>query len=132
DTFAVFVARFVFTNTTTAERTASLPIVYRAGEQGKALRLDEQGFFWAGANCRGQLVGEKVKLPEGDNPVVKLTLQKGEGATLVTKIQYVVLREPSEKELLGKLDFEKERLAVAGYWRKRLNESARLITPEPV
>jgi len=33
---------------------------------------------------------------------------------------------------LAKLDFDIERAGVAGYWHRRLDESSRLITPEPM
>ena len=43
-----------------------------------------------------------------------------------------MLTEKSEQAALAALDFEKEQREIAGYWRRRLDESARLITPEPM
>jgi len=34
--------------------------------------------------------------------------------------------------MLSGLDFDKELKAVSGYWHRRLDESAELITPEPM
>ena len=42
------------------------------------------------------------------------------------------LTESSEREALGALNFEKERRELKKYWNRRLDESARLITPEPM
>src|SRR5205823_5028751 len=52
--------------------------------------------------------------------------------SLVIKIPYLLLTEKAEQAKLAKLDFDTERTAVAGYWHRRLDESARLITPEPM
>src|SRR5262249_8401457 len=52
--------------------------------------------------------------------------------TIVAKIPYVLLTESSEHDALARLDFDTEKAAVAGYWKKRLNKGAQLITPEPV
>src|SRR5438309_11969833 len=48
------------------------------------------------------------------------------------KVPYLPLTESQEQNALKSLDFEKERGAVASYWHRRLDESARLITPEPM
>jgi hypothetical protein len=48
------------------------------------------------------------------------------------KLTYLPLIEPAEATNLMELDFERERIASGDYWRRVLNQSARLITPEPV
>jgi len=51
---------------------------------------------------------------------------------MLLKLPYVVLTQPGEREALKRLDFDREHSAVAEYWRRRMNESARLQTPEPM
>lgn len=51
---------------------------------------------------------------------------------MVVKIPYVVLAGTNETKALNRLDFEQEHREVAGYWKRRLDEGAQLITPEPV
>jgi hypothetical protein len=85
-----------------------------------------------GEHLRGQVVADHAPTVENGDLVLRWTLAPGESKTALLKIPFVVLTEPSEKEALAKLDFDSERAAVAGYWHRRLNESARLITPEPV
>src|SRR5258708_5533728 len=48
DSFAVFLAKFIFTNTEAEPRTASLPMSYKAGDAQKALRVDNNGLAWLG------------------------------------------------------------------------------------
>jgi len=59
-------------------------------------------------------------------------LKSGDRATVVIKFPYFPLEGSEEQEKLAHLDFDRERNAVADYWRRRMNESARLITPEPI
>ncbi len=132
DAFAVFIARFTFKNTSSSTQTAVLPVTYRSGDKDQALRTDTDGLVWLGENLRGQVVVDSSEKVEHDGLNWKWTLAPGESRSVVLKVPYVVLNDPLEHAALRKLDFETERLAVNGYWRKRLNESARLITPEPV
>ena len=60
------------------------------------------------------------------------TLAPGESKTIIVKIPYPVLTEKAEHAALAALDFDTEHREVAGYWRRRLDQSARLITPEPM
>jgi hypothetical protein len=48
------------------------------------------------------------------------------------KIPYVILTETAERAALLKLDYDRELAAVSGYWRRRINQSAKLVTPEPM
>ena len=78
------------------------------------------------------LLTGKAPAAEGETLMWTSDLAPGASKTVLVKIPYVVLTEKAEQEALAKLDFEQERRAVAGYWRRRLDESARLITPEPM
>ena len=132
DGAVVFLARFVFTNSSASPQTASLPISYQAGDTTRVLRVDPDGFLWVGDHLRGQILAESMP-PSGNDPLSwNWTLAPSETRTVKVKIPYVVLTEKREHEALASLNFDRERAAVAGYWRRRLDESARLITPEPV
>ena len=130
DAFTVFMARFTFTNTSAEPKTATLPLEYRAGEA--RLRADENGYLWMDNRLRGQVVPDTKPTNEAGTVSWRWPLAPGQSSSVVLKIPYVVLTEKSERTALEKLDFDTERKAVAGYWRRRLNESANLITPEPM
>ncbi len=132
DASAVFIAQFTFTNTLSAPQVASLPVAYTPGEVPKALRADDNGLLWLGHNLRGQVIADTTPVLEKDALVWKWTLEPHQAKNAVVKIPYVLLTESNEREALGRLKFETERSATAGYWQRRLNESARLITPEPI
>ena len=130
DAFTVFMARFTFTNTSAEPKPAPLVLRFRAGGQDLALRNDDEGFLWSDPAVRAQVVPDSARSLEASR--WPWTLAPGQSRSLVLKIPYVVLTEPAEREALMKLDFDTERKAVAGYWRRRLDQSARLITPEPM
>ena len=132
DAFAVFMARFTFTNATDAPKTVSLPIAFGGGPSFNTLRLDTDGVLWNGDHIRAQFIGETA--PAVDEGKLKWapTIAPGQSQSLVLKIPYIVLTEAHERVALRHLDFHRERAAIAGYWRRRLDESARLITPEPM
>jgi hypothetical protein len=135
DAFTVWLARFAFTNTTAEARPVALPMVYRAARQRVDLQVDADGFLWAGDLLRGQMVVPKEFLPPAGSrqPIdLKWTLAPHESRVIVLKVPYPILNEPAESTALARLDFDTERKAVAAYWRTRLNESANLITPEPM
>jgi len=132
DTFAVFLARFVFTNITSSPQTASLPLSYNSGNTVKPLRAGDQGLLWLGDHVRAQVLADKAPVTDAEALDWSWTLAPGESKTVTIKIPYVVLTEKSEQDALAKLDFEQEQHEIAGYWRRRLDESARLITPEPM
>ena len=132
DSFAVFLAKFVFTNITGSPQTASLPLSYRSGDTPKPLRLDERGLLWLGDNVRGQVLADTQPAAGAETLNWTWTLAPGESKAVVVKIPYLVLTEQAEQVALAALDFDKEQREVAGYWRRRLDESARLTTPEPM
>jgi hypothetical protein len=132
DAFAVCLAQFVLTNTTAAPQAASLPLTYQTGDTPKALRRDDKGMLWLGDNVRGQVLADAAPTVEAETLTWTWTLAPGESKTVIVKIPYLVLTEPSEQVALAALDFDKEHHEIAGYWRRRLDESARLTTPEPM
>lgn len=132
DTLAVLMARFTFTNSGAAPKTASLPMSLGGGPAFDRLRLDADGVLWSGDHVRGQVTADPPAALDRGKVTWAAALAPGETRSLVLKLPYVVLTEKVEGEALARLDFERERRAVAGYWRRRLDESARLITPEPM
>jgi hypothetical protein len=130
DAFAVWIARFTITNASSTEKTASLPLHFKAG--GIGLRADDDGYFRAGDALRGHYVAEKPPQSDGDGLKWSWSLAPGESHRIVLKVPYVILTGSAERDALKALDFDREHAAVAAYWRRRLDESARLITPEPM
>ena len=132
DAFAVCLAKFVLTNITASPQAATLPLTYQTGDTAKALRRDEKGLLWLGDHLRGQVLADAAPASAAETLNWTWTLGPGESKTIIVKIPYLVLTEPSEQAALAALDFDKEHREVAGYWRRRLDESARLLTPEPM
>jgi hypothetical protein len=132
DTLVVLLARFVFTNSSAQEQTAVLPLNCFAGETQQPLRADDKGFVWLGENLRGEILADSAPNLDHDTLVWSWKLPPGEANTVVVKLPYVVLAGQTEREALSRLDFERERRAVAGYWRRRMDQGTQLISPEPV
>ncbi len=134
DALAVCLARFTFTNTSSSSLTAKFPLAYKAGDDEQSFRIDDKGLLWLGDRVRGQLVDRSggIKWPSTSSTGLQFPLAPGESKTILLKIPYLLLTDQSEQNRLVDLDFDSERKAVAGYWHRRLAESARLITPEPV
>jgi hypothetical protein len=128
----VFLAKFTFSNTTSEPKPVSLPLNFGGGPSFENLRADGDGLLWNGDPLRGQVVSDAAPTVENGKAKLSWNLAPKESKTALVKVPYVVLTEPAEREALRKLDFDTERKAVAGYWRRRLNESANLITPEPM
>lgn len=132
DTFTVFIARFTFTNATDAPKTATLPLTYKTGDETIRLRADAEGRLWNGDKLRGQLLTDSTPVAEQDHLKWSWSLAPGESRQVVLKIPYVILTETAERAALLKLDFDRELAAVSNYWRRRLDQSAKLVTPEPM
>jgi len=132
DACAVAMLRFDFTNTTSNERVADLPITILGGEKYDSIRLDEKGLIWNGTQLRGQIVADKVPTASSNRIHWSVFLAAHETKSIFVKFPYLALIEPSEAAALVALDFEREGKATGDYWRTVLNKSARLITPEPV
>jgi hypothetical protein len=130
DVCAVAMLRFDFTNTTDTLQMAKLSITILSDTNSARLRLDNRGLIWNGNLLRGQLIA-------GNLPVVSnqldwnLPLAAHKTKSVIIKLPYLALVKPSEAAALAALDFDRERQVTADYWRSVLNQSARLITPEP-
>lgn len=132
DALAVVMARFDFTNTTGQPRSATLPVTIRGGETFDHLRIGARGLLQNGEYLRGQVVADGTPTVVSNRLTWTWTLSPQEARAVVVKIPYVVLAGTNETEALNRLDFEQEHREVAGYWKRRLDEGAQLITPEPV
>lgn len=148
DTFTVFIARFTFSNTTAEAKIAKLPIAFGGGPEFDKLRIDDDGLIWNDDHVRGHVeqqtpvAGGRLKsfgeLPARESVSIERKpqwtgpLASHESRAITLKIPYVPLTEAREADALKRLNFETERGAAAGYWRRRLDESAKLITPEPM
>lgn len=126
DTTAVFMARFTFSNTTATAQNIGLSLGYH-GKTNVELHVDENGIIWAGEMFRGHLVGSDPHFGSG-----AMLLAPHATTTVTVKIPYLVLTDEAQRDALMKMDFDRERRETIGYWRRRLNESAQLVTPEPV
>lgn len=132
DTTAVFLARFVFTNTATASRLAKFPVSCVTADSPQTLTTGADGLLQHQGGVRGQILVEGQPSTNNIQLEWSWTLGPGESKTVIVKIPYLLLTNSSEHAALQKLNFDIERSAVAGYWRRRLSESAELLTPEPI
>lgn len=132
DVCAVAMLRFDFTNSTDVPRLAGLPVTIRGGESYAALRVDERGLIWNGGQIRGQIVSDSASASAGNPIPMSASLPAHGTRTFLVKMPYLPLLEPAEAAALVALDFDRERLAIGNYWRRVLDRSARLVTPEPV
>jgi hypothetical protein len=130
---AVFLAQFTLTNRSDTPRPAALPLSYQpGGETAPALRVDEAGRLWADDRLRGQVVGAGTPVRKRELVQWSWSLNPGQSCRVVVKVPYVILAGEAERTALDRLDFDREFHAVAGYWRRRLDQSAQLRTPEPM
>jgi hypothetical protein len=132
DACAVAMLRFEFTNTTARSRVTDLPLTILSDTNQECLRLDDQGLIWNGNQLRGQIIADNLSLVSTNQLDWNIPLAAHETKSVIVKLPYLPLIEPSEATALAALDFEREREATGDYWRRVLNECARLITPEPV
>lgn len=132
DAFAVWMARFTFTNPLDAPKRAVLRLQGEAGGKPLSLRVDEEGRLWTGEALRGQVVAKGRPVQEAGEWRWAWELGPQDSETAVVKIPYLPLTEAEEHRALARLDFEAEVRAVAGYWRRRLDQGMRLLTPEPM
>ncbi len=132
DAFAVALLRLTLTNPSSAPKTFTLPVTFDTGSP-EPLRIDPNGLVWRGEQLRGQITADSpIAAQVGKVYPFSWSLTPGATRELVVKVPFAVLTRPDEQAALQKLDFEREHAAVSGYWRRRLEPSARLITPEPV
>jgi lysophospholipase L1-like esterase len=133
DATAVTMLRFDFTNTTDHALVASLPITITNGENDTAFQIDNQGLIHVGNLVRGQIIAHDPLLSTLSEKLIwSAPIAAHETKSVVIKVPYLPLIEPSEADTLKTLDFQREQIATRDYWRRVLNKSARLIIPEPV
>lgn len=133
DTLTVFMADFSFTNLTAETRPAKLSMPLTTGDvTARDWRVDAEGFLWVGQRLRGQFTGPVLPTVSQGKLAWTQSLAPGGTARLGLKLPYLLLEGGKEQAILGGLDFNRERVAVADYWRRRMDESAHLITPEPM
>ncbi len=132
DACAVAMLRFDFTNTTGKAQIADLPVTILSDTNAEALRLDGQGLIWNGSQLRGQVVADGSPVVSTNQLRWNVPLAAGATTFVILKVPYLPLVEPSEAAALTALEFKRERKATDAYWNRVFNQSARLITPEPV
>ena len=132
DASVVALLRFMFVNTSGEEKTVQLPLAYSAGDAPHSLRIDAQGLLWRGDHVRGQVLSDQPPQTQNTTLVWTFHLAPGQSNRVTFKLPYTVLTENPEREALARLDFDRERAATAGYWRRRMDEGTQLICPEPV
>jgi hypothetical protein len=131
DACAVAMVRFDLTNTTDEPQTARLPMTLFSDTNSEPLRLDCRGLIWNGNLLRGQVVAAGLSKLSPNPSAWTVPLAAHETRSVILKLPYLPLVKPSEATALAVLNFERERRNTANYWRRVLNQSARLITPEP-
>ncbi len=133
DAFGVCMAQFSFRNTTQQTIEAHLPVRFSASEEPEAVRADDDGCVWAESRLRAYLdtCGRGALVTRDDQVEYVVELGAGVGHAVILKVPYVWLTSEEMRQLKA-LDFDTERKAVAGYWRRVLGEGMELTTPEPV
>ncbi len=128
DAPAVWLARFIWTNTSADARPVELPIRMHAGAREVAL-APKGPFLMANGAPRIVRCGE-VPNADAQNVPWNWTLAPGAQIQITIAVPYLV---PTENEAhdLASLNFEHEKERIAAFWRRREGASATLITPEP-
>ena len=132
DAGVVAMLRFVFTNTTSRPGTIELPIKIRSNTNDERFTLDRRGLICSSNHWRGQVIADSYPVVSSNQLAWEVLLGAHQTKSVTVKFSFLPLSSPSEVSALVALDFERERKATGDYWRKVLNKSARLITPEPV
>lgn len=131
DACAVAMFRFDFTNTTDKSQMANLPVTILSETNREHLRLESQGMIWNGNLLRGQVIADNFSMVSTNQLEWSVPLAAHETKSIIIKLPFLPLVKPSETIALTALDFDRERMATTAYWRRVLNQSAHLITPEP-
>ena len=131
DATAVVMVRFEFRNLSENDSPVALPLRFSTKGENERLRCDSDGTIWSGDRLRGVVVGEGTLRVEDGTAFYAADLKAGSPHVMVLKLPYLFL-EGEEIDLLKALDFDAERKAVAGFWRRRFDQGARLLTPEPM
>jgi hypothetical protein len=128
--------KFRLTNLSDVSKIASLPmrvedggeqqlsiregLVYGKGKQGEFVRFYISSNGVADINVQGTVVTCSVSIPPRQTREFFVT------------IPFITPETPEEIAALKSLDYYEQHKLIAGYWKKRLAQSARIITPEPM
>jgi len=126
DTTAVCMIRTEVANASQTEAAARLPV---RCEQG-VVALDLSGALSVGGKYVGLLVTDTLPNLDGRGPVWSWDLKPGEQREMTIRLPFVTALSDPERAALERLDFDTERRAVAAYWRTRMDEGMKLVTPE--
>jgi hypothetical protein len=130
DACGVCLSRFEYENQSDEATEVRLPLRFSSGGAPEDVHADEEGVVWAGARLRAVMEpGPLGRVDSHDGAAVVLALPPRGRARVVVKLPYVAL-DADEARRLAALDFDRELAAVSDYWRRRLDEGMRLITPE--
>ena len=133
DAFAVCMMMFTVTNRGSSEKEFSLPVNWFAGNKNLPMKQTANNFIATGNDRpRFQLITDGTISSNGNVMKIGWRFAPQAGGFAIFKIPYVVLTDKSELESLSRLDFATQRKALAKFWQRRLNQSANLITPEPM
>ena len=128
DSIGVLMVRFSFENETGEEKRIEFRM--RSSAEGRPERLELDGDrIAADGRLRAVFEWEGKAEEEGGSILFAAELPPNGTRRLVLKIPYLPVDQLDE---LRRLDFDREREAVAEFWRRRLDEGMRLITPEPM
>ncbi len=133
DDLGVLMVRLAFRNTAAEARVARLPMTFTADGRPESVTAAPGGLLQGAGRTRAMVDtrGRGDLAPAGDGVEYRVELLPGEEHAVVVKVPY--LAPAGEKlERLAALDFEVERAAVVGYWRRRLAAGMKLTVPEPV
>ena len=129
--------RFRLTNLTDKPLTATIPISSTI-PSGKQTLSEKDGLIYA-----KQQTGDALRLYVDTNGVAKLTANEKSVMCRVdlpargirdvfAKISFETLDTPEDITQLKSLNYEQQHKMIAEHWRKRVAQSCRIITPEPM
>lgn len=133
DATGICLSGFRFENLTSQAQSVDFPIRALAEDQPEILKSDDQGLIWAGDRLRALIQADGDVAVQTVDGVVRLRFSVPASGSqgFVLKIPYVWLKK-EEIQTLRSLDFDREHQEVASYWRERLQQGMKLLTPEPM
>lgn len=127
DAFGVCLMRLSFSGS----GRFTIPLTFEAGDATESVTVDDKGMIWAGDKLRAALdTGDRGEIVCEDAKVAYSVELDGASHSITLRVPYVWLL-PEEIRRLQALDFDREREAVAGYWRRMLKKGMALVSPEP-
>jgi len=132
----VAMVKLRLTNVTDKPKTASVPIRVDDGEE-QPLSLKDGIIF--GKGKQGEFARLYVntagvaRLSARDNVVTAaVDVPAREAREFYAAIPFITLESPEEFAQLKSLDYAAQHKLISGYWKKRLAQSAKITTPEPM